>query len=52
MIFSLKRWQQRKNSWMALRAIDRLNGYDIKESSQSPLCQSLEDQKGAHFLTS
>ena len=49
MIFSLKRWQQRKNSWMVLRAINRLNGHDLRESSPDRLYRSFQYQKDTHF---
>ncbi len=52
MIFNLKRRQQRKHSWMVLRAINRLNGHDTRENGISRLCRSFVDQKETHFLTS
>jgi len=52
MIFNLKRRQQRKHSWIVLRAINRLNGHDTKENRVSHACRSFSDQKETHFLTS
>jgi hypothetical protein len=52
MIFNLKRRQQRKHSWMVLRAINRLHGHDTKENGISGSYRSFSDQKETHFLTS
>ncbi len=52
MIFSLKRRQQRKNSWMVIRAINRLHGHDIREGDIHHSCRSLLNQKEKYFLTS
>ena len=52
MIFSLKRRQQRKNSWVVIRAINRLHGHDIRESDIHHSYRSLLNQKEKCFLTS
>ncbi|SVA17936.1 uncharacterized protein METZ01_LOCUS70790 [marine metagenome] len=52
MIFNLKRRQQRKHSWMVLRAINRLNGHDKRENGINRSYRSFLDQKETHFLTS
>ena len=52
MIFRLKRKKQRKHSWIVIRAINRMNGYDIKENNIDALGRSFADQPGRYFLTS
>jgi len=52
MIFSLKRRQQRKNSWMVIRAINRLHGHDTRAGDVHHSCKSLWNQKEKYFLTS
>ena len=52
MIFRLKRKKQRKHSWIVLRAINRMNGYDTKENNIDHSGRSSADQSGRYFLTS
>jgi hypothetical protein len=52
MIFSLKRRQQRKNSWMVIRAINRIHVHDTRGGDIHYSSRSLSNQKEKYFLTS
>jgi len=45
MIFNIKRRQQRKNSWVVLRAINRIHEYDAKEHDIHHSSKTLSIQK-------
>jgi len=49
MIFNTKRRQQRKNSWVVFRAINRIHEYDKREHAIHHSSKSLSIQKEQYF---
>ena len=51
-MFRLKNKKQRKNSLIVLRAISRINKYEMNENDLYGACNSLLNQQGSQSLTS